>query len=135
MKKISILMGILTFVALAGLAWAQQDNMNEKHVDQKTESESSTIKCEVVDVACYINKGLHGEDHQACAAKCIGEGGELALLYDGNMYIPVDSDFHSARKRFVTKGGEMVKVVGKRVEKAGLRYIVLADEVNARGDN
>lgn len=119
MKKI---LPLLVFALLAGPLAA--DEMQEKHLKQG-QIGGQTFKCEVVDVACYVAKGLKGEGHQACAAKCIGEGGELALLYDGNMYIPVDTKFHSLRKMFVTKGGEMVAVQGKRVEKSGLRYILI----------
>ena len=122
--------GLVAAVVLSfftGSVLAQQE-MKEKHADKNLEkSHNQVLKCEVIDVACYIAKGAHGAEHQGCAAKCIGEGGELALLQDGNLYIPVDQQYHSARKRFVTQGGEMVTVTGKKVEKSGLRYIVLDD--------
>jgi hypothetical protein len=100
------------------------------HKDVKTtdtKSTGKTMKCEVVDVACYIGKGAKGEAHQACAAKCISGGGELALLYNGKLYIPVDKNYHSARDKFVTKGGEMVKVMGTIVSKGGLNYLIISE--------
>ena len=123
MRKIGILSGALILTLLAGPVLA--DDMQEKHDKATEKTDSKTMKCEVIDVACYVAKNEKGEKHQACAAKCIGEGGELALLFDGNLYIPVDKNFHSARRLFVTKGGEMVNVNGKKVEKSGLKYIVV----------
>lgn len=126
MKKSGFWAWALVLTLFPGGVFAQE--MKEKHTDKNLEkSDSKVMKCEVIDVACYIAKGAHGEEHQGCAAKCIGEGGELALLQDGNLYIPVDKKFHSARKLFLTKGGETVKVSGKKVEKSGLRYLVLDD--------
>ena len=123
MRKHGILLGVFALVILTGPVLA--DEMREKHVKVTEKSDSKAMKCEVIDVACFIAKGAKGAEHQACAAKCIGEGGELALLYDGNLYIPVDKNFHSARRLFVTKGGEMVNVNGKRIEKSGLKYLVV----------
>lgn len=121
MVRSNMLSGLLALVLCAGTAFAGE--MKEKHEGKK--DAGKTMKCEVIDVACYVAKGLHGESHQGCAAKCIGEGGELALLHEGNLYIPVDKDFKSARKLFLTKGGETVNVTGKKVEKSGLRYIII----------
>src|SRR5579862_7943409 len=126
MRKSGVVAMALVLALFTGNSFAQE--MKEKHENKNLEkSDSKVMKCEVIDVACYVAKGAHGEEHQGCAAKCIGEGGELALLQDGNLYIPVDKKFHSARKRFVTKGGETVRVSGKKVEKSGLRYLVLDD--------
>jgi hypothetical protein len=128
MRKIWMLAAVLVL----GVGSLAADEMKEKHVNKGVEkSDNKAMKCEVVDVACYIAKGAKGEAHQACAAKCIGEGGELALLYDGNLYIPVDNQYHSLRKKFITRGGEIVTVKGKRVEKSGLRYI-LVDDTNKK---
>lgn len=116
----------LVLALCTGSVFAEE--MKDKHRDNNLEkSHNQIMKCEVIDVACYIAKGAKGGGHQGCAAKCIGEGGELALLFEGNLYIPVDKSFHSARKHFVTKGGELVKVSGKKVEKSGLRFIVMDD--------
>jgi hypothetical protein len=126
MKKWMILVPAFALALFVGRVFA--DDMADQHPAAST---GKSYKCEVVDVACYIAKGAHGPDHQGCAAKCISGGGELALLYNGKMYIPVDSNYHSARDQFVTQGGEMVTVSGKTVSKAGLNYLVLADQPKA----
>lgn len=122
MKNALILSAVLAVLAVAGMA--QADEMSDKHLKQDN---SKTFECEVVDLACYLGKGAHGPDHTACAAKCIGEGGMLALLCEGKLCVPVTKDFHSARSRFVTKGGEKVKVKGEIVNKDGSTFLVLAD--------
>lgn len=81
----------------------------------------------VVDVACYIKKGAYGPDHQACGNKCVTGGGELALMSDGNLYIPVTSDYKSARKQFVKKCDTTVSVTGNVVAKGGVNYFVISD--------
>jgi hypothetical protein len=101
------------------------EDMEEKHPKDALAEQS--MKCEVVDMACYVAKGAKGEAHQACAAKCIGEGGMLALLNNGKLYIHVTKDFRSARNQFVTKGGETVKVLGSAQSKDGLNYIIVGD--------
>jgi hypothetical protein len=128
MKKWMVLAVVLTLALFAGRTFA--DDMTDQH-PATTASMDKSYKCEVIDVACYIGKGEKGEKHQACAAKCISGGGELALLYNGKLYIPVSSDYHSARDKFVTSGGEMVNVSGKTVSKGGLNYMVLSDEKKA----
>jgi hypothetical protein len=130
MKKILALTVALTLALLVGRVFADDTKSNDMHKDVKTtdtKSTGKTMKCEVVDVACYIGKGAKGEAHQACAAKCISGGGELALLYNGKLYIPVDKNYHSARDKFVTKGGEMVKVMGTIVSKGGLNYLIISE--------
>ncbi|GEM_PF-441634 len=130
MKRLLALASMLTLVLFVGRVFADDMSHGEMHKDDAKASGSDmgkSMKCEVVDVACYIAKGAKGEGHQACAAKCISGGGELALLHDGKLYIPVDKDFHSVRDQFVSKGGEMVKVSGKTVSKGGLNYLVLSD--------
>lgn len=113
MKKVLALMTVLGLVALVGPAFA-------KNMDK-------SMKCEVIDVHCYMMKGAKGEAHKACAAKCISGGGELALLHNGKLYIPVDKDFHSARDQFAPKAGEMVDVNGMVKSKGGVNYLVLSD--------
>lgn len=111
MKRILVLTAVVASSLFAGSVVAADKSM----------------KCEVVDVACYVAKGAHGDAHKACATKCISGGGELALLSNGKLYIPVDKDFHSARNQFVPKAGEMVEVTGKTVSKGGLNYMVLSE--------
>ena len=98
----------------------------------KTFAADKSMKCEVVDVACYMAKGAHGSDHKACAVKCISGGGELALLHGSKLYIPVDKDFHSVRDQFASKAGETVDVNGAVKSKGGVNYLVLSSDAAAK---
>ncbi|HVZ79948.1 MAG TPA: hypothetical protein VHE12_04005 [bacterium] len=122
MKKAFVFGLGLAFLAVTGLV--QADEMKDKHLK---EDHSKILECEVVDVACYLGKGAHGPDHTACAAKCISEGGMLALLCEGKLCVPVTPEFHQVRTRFVSKGGEKVKVRGNIVDKDGTHFLILAD--------
>jgi hypothetical protein len=120
MKKLMVLMSVLALTLFAGRAFAA--DMNGMKMDKKSAS-GKAMNYEVVDVACYVAKGAKGEKHKDCAVKCIGGGGELALLHNGKLYIPVDENFHSARAQFVSRAGETVEVTGKVVSKSGVNYL------------
>jgi hypothetical protein len=133
MKKTLVLAAVMAMTFLTGRVFADDMSHSEMHngTTMGDKAMGKSMKCEVIDVACYMAKGAHGEAHQACAAKCISGGGELALLYNGKLYIPVDKTYHSVRDQFVTKGGEMVTVTGTTVSKAGLNYMVLSDSASS----
>src|SRR6185369_56365 len=122
MKKTWIVMGAVLFLAGTPALYAKHDAHQKEMKPTEKKPQDRVFKCEVVDVACYIAKGATGEEHQGCAAKCILDGGELALLCEGKLYIPVDGNYHSQRKRFVPKAGEKVAVTGRAVSKDGLNY-------------
>ena len=115
MKKALVAAFAVMSVAMAQVSFAEEAKAEKKS--------AKTIKYEVVDVACFVGKGEKGEKHKACAAKCISGGGELALLSNGKLYIPVDKDFHSARGKFSSKGGEVVDLAGKKITKGGINYL------------
>src|SRR5579872_5175371 len=116
MKKLMALTGVLAMALMVGRVSAEGAKV----------AADKTMKCEVVDVACYTAKGASGADHKACAVKCISGGGELALLNKGKLYIPVDADFKSAREQFVSKAGETVEVTGAVISKGGVNYLKIS---------
>ncbi|HTA77208.1 MAG TPA: hypothetical protein VK791_08625 [bacterium] len=128
MKKIQILTAVILMSASQAVL---ADSMHKTELKSEQPIVGKTMKAEVIDVACYIKKGEHGEDHQGCAAKCISEGGELALLIDGKLCVPVDKDFHSARGKFITHGGEVVTITGKILGKDGVNYVILTKPVKS----
>ncbi len=126
MKKVIALMSVLALTLLVGRVSA--DDMGGMKMEKKSKA-GKAMKCEVVDVACYVKDGKKatGESHKACAVKCISGGGELALLSKGKLYIPVDGMFHSARAQFASKAGEMVEVTGKVISKGGVNYLQVGE--------
>ena len=119
MKKFFAVAFAALFLATAQMSFA--DGSKCPYGDGKL------MKFVVVDVACYIAKGESGEKHKACGDKCVKGGGELALMRDGNLYIPVDVNFKSARHKFVKKCDETVEVTGVTKSKGGVNYFILCD--------
>jgi hypothetical protein len=70
-----------------------------------------TVQGEVLDMACYLGHGAKGDEHAACAAKCIKAGQPMGLLAsDGKVYLLVAS--HKDATAFEQAKG----FAGKRVE-------------------
>jgi uncharacterized protein YdeI (BOF family) len=119
MKKLFAMAIAALFLAMAQITFADEA--------ATTVPAGKATNFTVVDVACYISKGAYGPDHQACGNKCVKAGGELALKNGENLYIPVTSDYKSARKQFVKKCDTDVTVTGNVVSKGGVNYFVISD--------
>jgi hypothetical protein len=84
MSRIGIA-GALVLTALVAAASAQQ-NADSTATKTTTTSSSKTSKGsqmlvgEIVDPACYLINGAHGEPHKECAIACAKAGQGLALL-------------------------------------------------------
>ncbi len=51
-------------------------------------AEEVTVKGEVLDMACYLDHGAHGEKHADCAKMCISSGLPVGLkTADGKVYL------------------------------------------------
>ncbi|MBI4425832.1 MAG: glutaredoxin family protein [Elusimicrobia bacterium] len=89
---------------------------------------------EVVDMACYMKKGLKGEDHRKCAEACIQEGVPLGLATrSGELYLLVED--HSARdayRRLAELAAEQVRVTGDVYERGGVHAVVVRAVESAR---
>jgi hypothetical protein len=130
MKKWTMWMAAMALTLAAAQVWAgdKMDGKDMKDMKDMKMMKSDMVKAkkyEVVDLSCYVTKGAHGPDHKACAIKCINGGAELGLLHDGDLFIPVDKDFHSVRDKFKSKAGEMVEVKGKTMSKGGVNFLVV----------
>jgi hypothetical protein len=55
--------------------------------DEKAAGPKQTLTGELVDMACYLNEGAKGADHQECASMCAKDGIPVGLLTgDGKLY-------------------------------------------------
>jgi hypothetical protein len=98
------------------------------------ESKAVTQKYEVVCLKCMAHNaamgkdGGHGADHAACAMKCSMSGTDLGLMDEkGNLYVPINSSFQSARDSIKDKAGETVELTGTVIKTKGILYLQLAD--------
>jgi hypothetical protein len=75
---------------------------------------AETVTGEVVEKACFVDRGAHGEDHVACAESCFERGGDVGLLTaDGDLYIlkpAADADAFESLKGLA---GQTVSVTGE----------------------
>ena len=94
----------------------------------------TTKKYEVVCMKCLAHHaalgdgGGHGEKHAACAMKCSMKGMDLGFMdSNGNVYLPVNSDFNSARDAIKDKAGQTIELTGTIIKTKGVNYLQLAD--------
>src|SRR5699024_4336837 len=89
--------------------------------------EAQTIKCEVLDMSCYMSHGATGAGHQACAQRCLDNGLPAGILTeDGQVYLLVeDHKKAAAYDKIIKHAADMVKVTGEVVNKNGVRSLIV----------
>ena len=72
---------ILLFTMALGLLYPQNQGYKQKTKDLQIEGE-------VVDLTCYISRGLSGAGHKSCATRCLTRGAPAGLVdQDGNIFV------------------------------------------------
>lgn len=97
------------------------------------QDESKTVSGEVLDMACYMAKGAHGEKHKGCAAACIKGGAPMGLLTsDGKVYLLVEN--HNKKEAYAKikdRAGEKITVKGTASAKGGVQGLIV-DELKEK---
>jgi hypothetical protein len=88
-----------------------------------------SVSGEVVDMSCYLSKGLKGSQHKACAQLCAKKGVPIGLLTDsGDVYLLIDDhnnpDPYEALKKLA---GDKAEVKGKKFSKGGVASILVVE--------
>ena len=56
--------------------------------EKKRNTKDLQIEGEVVDLTCYISRGLSGAGHRSCAIRCLTRGAPAGLVdQDGNIFV------------------------------------------------
>lgn len=94
----------------------------------KAAEAETSMKGEVVDLACYLGHGAMGEKHAKCAKSCVLGGGQAGLLgADGNVTLLVqDHDKGKPYKAACELAGKQAEVTGQKVTKGGLTAILVS---------
>jgi len=95
--------------------------------------EQTTVKGEIVDLACYLSKGSKGKRHKTCAELCAKKGMPLGVLTDaGDVYLLIE-DHDDPGPYDAVKGlaGEQAEVSGKKFTKGGVQSILVT---SAKGE-
>ncbi len=90
---------------------------------EKKEAGSTTIQGELVDLACYLEHGGHGEKHKACATTCAQNGLPIGLLdKHGKLYLVI-GDHKPMNSQLADKMGDTVKATGKVSTRNGMKLL------------
>ena len=118
MKK---LVALSVAVAVGSImAWSVQAE------DQKTDAQV-TVKGEVLDMACYLDHGAHGEKHAQCAATCIESGLPVGIKgEDGKTYLLI-GEHKPLNKTLAEYAGKTITVKGKLASRDGINMISNAE--------
>lgn len=113
MKKLTSFLGI----AAVGLAFALPVSAADK------EEETTTIKGEILDMACYLDHGASGEKHASCASKCISSGLPVGIKgADGKVYFVI-GEHKPMNRELVEYAGKEVTLKGKVTMKDGINLL------------
>lgn len=107
--------------ALQGTAISASDT--KEKAPKKT-----TIKGEVVDLACYMGEGKAGKSHAQCAIKCASMGIPFGIKDSkGNIYLVLFGNKKAKAEytKIGNKGGQKVSVTGMLLKKGGLQAILI----------
>jgi hypothetical protein len=91
------------------------------------QGKSMSVSGEVLDMACYMSKGAHGDNHKDCAAMCVKGGSPMGLLTsDGKVYLLIENhDKADAYAEAKKHAGEQVTVTGSSYERSGMQGLVV----------
>ena len=91
------------------------------------DGESTSVKGEVLDLACYVSHDSRGPEHAKCAEKCVKGGQPMGLLSeDGTIYVLfADHSDASAYEKTQSFAGQMVEISGPMAEKDGMKGITV----------
>jgi hypothetical protein len=123
MKK---LMALSAAVVGAGLiaAWGVQA---QEHKHDEGAEATVTVKGEVLDMACYLDHGAHGDKHAQCAAGCIESGLPVGIKgEDGKTYLLI-GEHKPLNKTLAQYAAKTITVKGKLVSRDGINMIENAE--------
>jgi hypothetical protein len=93
------------------------------------DSAQTTLKGEVLDMACYLDHGAHGEKHAGCAEKCISSGLPVGLKTDdGKVYLLI-GEHKPLNDQLAPLAGKVVTIRGKAVSRDGINLLENAELV------
>lgn len=103
-------------------AHAQADT-NKTAQDSTSTPQMTTVKGEVLDMACYLSDSAQGPDHATCAETCIESGLPVGLKDEkGKVYLLIGK--HKPINAILAPyGGKIITVRGKVVSRDGINLI------------
>src|SRR5882724_3470262 len=116
----------LSIAVLVAAAFALRPVRAEEGQKQQTAKEV-TVKGEVLDMACYLDHGAHGEKHAGCAETCIASGLPVGIKgEDGKTYLLI-GQHKPMNKTLAEYAGKTITVKGKLATRDGINMIENAE--------
>jgi hypothetical protein len=93
------------------------------HMDMAKSGSEITVTGEVLDMACYLDHGAHGEGHASCAEKCISSGLPVGLKStDGTVYLLIGAHM-PANQELAQYAAKTITIKGKFVSRDGINLL------------
>ncbi len=90
---------------------------------------TTTVKGEVLDMACYLDHGAQGAKHAQCAQTCIESGLPVGIKGDdGKTYLLI-GEHKPLNKELAQYAAKTITVKGKLVTRDGINMIANAEIV------
>jgi hypothetical protein len=89
--------------------------------------EPITVSGEIVDLSCYLHKGLKGRRHKQCAELCAKKGLPIGVLTEsGDLYLLIE-DHDNPDPYATAKGlaGDNAEVTGTKYSKGGMASVLV----------
>jgi len=117
-KSITAVVGALAVAAT--LAGANDEHEQQGDTVAVAQSETVTVKGEVVDLVCYIDHNATGKKHAECAKTCIESGLPVGLKSEnGKTYLLV-GEHKPLNKELAAYAAQTITVRGKLASRDGI---------------
>jgi hypothetical protein len=89
----------------------------------------SKVIGEIVDIHCYMSSKAKGEEHKACAERCIKAGQPIGLLTrNGQLYLLIQDKAYSASfESLKAMASNEVRITGDICERGGVQTMVVRE--------
>lgn len=96
---------------------------------EKDQDAPTTVKGEILDLACYADHGGSGEKHAACAEKCISSGLPVGIKGEDGKVYTVIGDHKPINGELAAHAGKIMTLKGKVATKDGVTLLENAEIV------
>ena len=121
---------LLTAVVVGALCVVRGTIAADEHQPAQAAAPAEvTVTGEVLDMACYLDHGAHGEKHAGCAKTCIESGLPVGIKSsDGKVYLVI-GEHKPLNKELAEYAAKTITVKGKLVTRDGISMIENAEIV------
>jgi len=125
----TLLLSVVIAVALCSARLLLAEEEHHHAAMAAPEPSAVTVTGEVLDMACYLDHGAHGEKHAGCAKTCIESGLPVGIKSnDGKVYLVI-GEHKPLNKELADHAAKTITIKGKLVTRDGISMIANAEIV------